>query len=116
MPGQREDGEPADSDNFLPIGEDVGGLEEGKMDAQKERLKSIVGNVHEDRHYGKSTTAAAIKARYEVAPQPLKEATKVLDGCVPCQLYKPQSPTSQESAAWRKFNLSKAGESTLSGP
>src|SRR5947207_3613974 len=73
MPGQREEGEPADKDNFLAIGEDVGNLEEGKeMDAQKEQLKSIVGNVHEDLgHYGKCTTASAIKARDCVVPQSL---------------------------------------------
>jgi transposase InsO family protein/uncharacterized protein (UPF0335 family) len=97
MPGQREDGEPADSDNFIAV-EDVDSLE-GRKEQRKlrindpERLKGVIDGVHDDLgHYGKSTTAATIKARYEVPPQPLKEAIKVLDGCVPCQLYKPQSP------------------------
>jgi len=92
MPGQREDGALADTDIFLAID----GLE-GEKEPEKcriddpDQLKIIVENIHEDLgHYGKSVIAAATKERYFVSLQLLNDALKILDACIPCQLYKPQ--------------------------
>ena len=104
MPGLREEGEPADTDNFLTVEETTNNSEQGEEDdnLQKEKepivikdlayIKRIVEEVHTDLgHYGKAITATAIKNHYSVSPQLLNEALKVLDSCKPCQLYKPAS-------------------------
>ena len=55
-----------------------------------EHLKRIVEEVHDDLgHYGKSTTAKEVKARYSAPAQLLDRALKILDSCKSCQLYKP---------------------------
>ena len=53
-----------------------------------EDLKNTIEAVHKDLgHYGKRTTLDAVKERYEVALDLWKEGRKVLDSCIPCQLY-----------------------------
>jgi hypothetical protein len=54
-----------------------------------EELRKILGDFHIDLgHYGWHTTARAVKERYEVTRDLLRDALTMLDGCVPCQLYK----------------------------
>jgi hypothetical protein len=52
-------------------------------------LEEIIKGTHKDLgHYGKRTTIKAVRQRYEVATDLWNEAEKVLDACIPCQLYK----------------------------
>ena len=54
-----------------------------------EDLKAVIEAVHKDLgHYGKRTTVEAVRARYDVGSDLWEEGEKVLDSCVPCQLYK----------------------------
>ena len=54
-----------------------------------EDLARIIEDVHKDLgHYGKRTTTNGVRQRYEVATDLWEEGEKVLDACVPCQLYK----------------------------
>ena len=54
-----------------------------------EDLTRIIEDVHKDLgHYGKRTTTNGVRQRYEVATDLWKEGEKVLDACIPCQLYK----------------------------
>ena len=54
-----------------------------------EDLTATIEAVHKDLgHYGVNTTLDAVKARYNVASDLWKEGRKVLDSCIPCQLYK----------------------------
>src|SRR5205814_6162461 len=58
------------------------------VEAVKE-LKEVIEAVHKDLgHYGRRTTVDAVKQRYEVASDLWEEGGKVLDACIPCQLYK----------------------------
>lgn len=53
------------------------------------QLATTIDSVHRDLgHYGKRTTINAVRQRYEVATDLWEEGEKVLDSCVPCQLYK----------------------------
>jgi len=53
-----------------------------------EDLKATIEAVHKDLgHYGKATTLDAVKTRYEVASDLWEEGRKVLNSCIPCQLY-----------------------------
>ena len=52
-------------------------------------LKAMIKSVHKDLgHYGRSTTLDAVRKRYKVASELWEEGKKVLDSCIPCQLYK----------------------------
>jgi len=54
-----------------------------------EDLKSVIEAVHKDLgHYGKRTTLEGVWQRYVVGSDLWEEGGKVLDSCVPCQLYK----------------------------
>jgi len=89
MPGLRSEGEPADSDGLLQVEDD---LKEGKKIgvSDLEHAKRAVEEVHLDLgHYGKSTIITTVKDRFSMPPQLLQEAAKILDACIPCQLYKP---------------------------
>ena len=56
--------------------------------------KEIIEAVHRDLgHYGKDTTVDAVKKRYLIPADLLKEGTETLDACVPCQLFKPPQKT-----------------------
>jgi hypothetical protein len=68
---------------------------------KKEKCLEIVEAVHLDLgHYGKDTTKDAVRKRFIVATDLWKEGEKVLDSCVPCQLYKPsQKDPSMATAA-----------------
>ena len=51
-------------------------------------LKATIEAVHKDLgHYGKETTLDGVKMRYDVASDLWEEGSKVLDSCIPCQLY-----------------------------
>ena len=92
MPGLRSEGEPVDSEGLLEVEDGRNDhLEEGKMNVSDlEHAKRAVDEVHLDLgHYGKSTIITAVKDRYSIPPQLLQEAAKILDACIPCQLYKP---------------------------
>ena len=52
-------------------------------------LIAVIEAVHKDLgHYGKRTTVDVVRARYDVGLDLWKEGEKVLDSCIPCQLYK----------------------------
>jgi len=51
-------------------------------------LKATIESVHKDLgHYGKKTTLDVVRKRYEVVLDLWEEGEKVLDSCIPCQLY-----------------------------
>jgi len=51
-------------------------------------MRRLMRIVHEDLgHYGKEGTAQAVRQRFEVASDWWEEGKKVLDGCIPCQLF-----------------------------
>jgi transposase InsO family protein len=53
-----------------------------------EGMKRLMRIVHEDLgHYGKEATVQAVRQRFEVASDLWEEGKKVLDGCIPCQLF-----------------------------
>jgi transposase InsO family protein len=53
-----------------------------------EDLNEVIELVHKDLgHYGKRTTLDGVRERYEVASDLWEEGGKVLDSCIPCQLY-----------------------------
>ena len=97
MPGLHKEGEPADTDKFLAIGDE---RKERVIVSDLEHLKRIVEEVHADLgHYGKSIIATEVKLRYSAPTQLLDEALKVLEPCRPCQLYKPTPPPLAASKA-----------------
>ena len=54
-----------------------------------DKVIEIVEAVHKDMgHYGKATTAEAIKVRYLIPSDCWREGMAILDACIPCQLYK----------------------------
>ena len=54
-----------------------------------EDLTMVIEAVHKDLgHYGKRTTIESVRARYDVGSDLWEEGEKVLDSCIPCQLYK----------------------------
>jgi hypothetical protein len=55
----------------------------------------VIEMVHKDLgHYGKLITKEAVKKRYIVAPDVWEKGERILDACIPCQLYKrPQKTT-----------------------
>jgi hypothetical protein len=54
-----------------------------------EDLISTIESAHKDLgHYGKRTMLYSVRQRYKVASDLWEEGGKVLDLCVPCQLYK----------------------------
>ena len=54
-----------------------------------EDLTTTIESVHKDLgHYGKKTTIEAVKTQYDVASDLWEEGSKVLDSCIPCQLYR----------------------------
>ena len=71
------------------------------MDAEK--LKEIMESTHKDLgHYGARATAGAVRQRFEVANDLWEEGRKVLEGCVPCQLFK-QVPDPASTATIHPF-------------
>jgi len=58
------------------------------QDTTPEYLKTTIEAVHKDLgHHGKVTILDSIKQRYDAASDLWKEGSKVLDSCIPCQLY-----------------------------
>jgi hypothetical protein len=53
-----------------------------------------------DTNYGKKATTKAVKQWFEVANDLWREGKKVLDACVPCQLFK-KAPDYGPTAAIR---------------
>jgi len=54
-----------------------------------EFMKETLEFAHKDiGHYGKRATSKAVAQRFEVAKDLWTEGRKVLDGCIPCQLFK----------------------------
>ncbi|HTS08815.1 MAG TPA: reverse transcriptase domain-containing protein [Candidatus Eisenbacteria bacterium] len=54
-----------------------------------EFMKETLQFAHKDiGHYGKRATSKAVAQRFEVAKDLWTEGRKVLDGCIPCQLFK----------------------------
>jgi len=54
-----------------------------------EIMKETLEFAHKDiGHYGKRATSKAVAQRFEVAKDLWMEGRKVLDGCIPCQLFK----------------------------
>ena len=52
-------------------------------------MKETLEFAHKDiGHYGKRATSKAVAQRFEVAKDLWMEGRKVLDGCIPCQLFK----------------------------
>ena len=73
-------------------------------------LKSTIESVHKDLgHYGKKTTLDGVKQRYEVASDLWEEGGKVLDSCIPCQLYK-RVPDTTTTATIHPYGVKKAFE------
>lgn len=63
-----------------------------------EDLIAVIEAVHKDLgYYGKRTTIESVRARYDVGSDLWEEGGKVLDSCIPCQLYK--RPLKAESSA-----------------
>jgi transposase InsO family protein len=63
-----------------------------------EDLKSIIEAVHKDLgHYGKRTTLEGVRQRYVVGSDLWEEGGKVLDSCIPCQLYKRPAKTADNA-------------------
>ena len=59
-----------------------------------EFMKETLEFAHKDiGHYGKRATSKAVAQRIEVAKDLWTEGRKVLDGCIPCQLFKAATPT-----------------------
>src|SRR4030095_617368 len=93
--------------------ESMDNLEKGKEPVTDlKHMKRIVEEVHDDlAHYGKSTTATEVKARYSAPPQLLGKAIKILDSCKPCQLYKPTpSPATTATATLHPHDAKKPFE------
>jgi hypothetical protein len=66
----------------------------------------VVRIVHEDLgHYGKEATETAVRQRFEVASDLREEGKKVLDACIPCQLFK-TVPAYEPTAAIHASQLS----------
>jgi hypothetical protein len=75
-----------------------------------EDLISTIELVHKDMgHYGKRTTLDAVRERYEVASDLWEEGGKVLDSCIPCQLYK-RVPDATTTATIHPYGVKKAFE------
>ena len=56
---------------------------------RKELVEKIFEAMHGDLgHYGKDTMVKEIKARFLVAKDLLDYGLKILDSCIPCQLFK----------------------------
>ena len=52
-------------------------------------LVATIESVHKDLdHYGKRTTLDVVRQRYDVTSDLWEEGGKVLDSCIPYQLYK----------------------------
>ena len=63
-----------------------------------EDLKSIIEAVHKDLgHYGKRTTLEGVRQRYVVGSDLWEEGGKVLNSCIPCQLYKRPAKTADNA-------------------
>jgi hypothetical protein len=86
-----------DEENDIKVAASEYVIEDGKLftkenvaviydsdDAQK-----VIEMVHKDlRHYGKLVTKEAVKKRYIVARDVWEKGERILDACIPCQLYK----------------------------
>ena len=45
--------------------------------------------IHKDLgHYGSKQTARAVRTRYEIAKDIWEDGKKIIDSCIPCQLFK----------------------------
>src|SRR5438552_18265198 len=73
-------------------------------------LVATIESVHKDLgHYGKQTTLDAVRQRYDVDSDLWDDGGKVLDSCIPCQLYKNvRDPTT--TATIHPYGLKKAFE------
>jgi transposase InsO family protein len=75
-----------------------------------EDLESVIESVHKDLgHYGKRTTLEGVRQRYIVGSDLWEEGGKVLDSCVPCQLYKRPAKVA-ENATIHPYGVKKAFE------
>ena len=73
-------------------------------------LIATIETVHKDLgHYGKKTTLDAVRERYEVASDLWEEGKRILDSCVPCQLYQPV-PDTTTTATIHPYGVKKAFE------
>jgi len=73
-------------------------------------LTATIEAVHKDLgHYGKKTTLNAVKQRYEVASDLWEEGKKILDSCIPCQLYRPV-PNTAATATIHPYGVKKTFE------
>ena len=73
-------------------------------------LVATIESVHKDLgHYGKRTTLDAVRQRYEAASDLWEEGGKVLDSCIPCQLYK-NAPDLTITATIHPYGAKKAFE------
>ena len=75
-----------------------------------EDLAATIDSVHKDLgHYGKKTSLDVVRQRYEVASDLWEEGEKVLDSCIPCQLYK-RVPDTTTTATVHPYGVKKAFE------
>ncbi len=86
-PGLHSEGDPADMERLLEVESHLEGEKPTVSDL--EHAKRVVEEVHlELGHYGKATIITPTKDRFSVPPPLLKKAARIIDACVPCQLYK----------------------------
>ena len=76
------------------------------MDTSK--IQDVLIAVHSDLgHYGAGQTRRAVRMRYEVVKDFWEEGKKVLDACIPCQLFK-RDPAALDTATVHPLGIQNA--------